>query len=464
MSSNKKKHLEISERKILLRIIDVFVVLLALQLLDNFFKFNYFNISKDNFYWTAVLAIYINVIGTVFEMYNLQIASNQFKIIKSIILTTLLVVVCYLFTPVLTPILPSNRLQILYFYCAILFSLLSWRLFYQSFLASHRFEKKAVIICDHTNLAELVKDLESMDPHFKVLAFVNVEQTSFEGQEIKEVQQISADNIANFVQINNVSEIIIAAQKTEHFTVNLYNQLLSLLESGFNIREYIQVFEDMTQRIPIHHFDKDFYKYFPFSRNNQNKLYLLWILIFDLFISVVGIICGIIILPLIIIGNFIGNKGPLFYTQIRVGQNGKPFKIYKFRTMVANAEVNGAVFSQKGDQRVKRFGRFLRKLRIDEIPQFLNIIKRDMSFIGPRPERPVFVDQLSKAIPFYDTRHFLKPGITGWAQVKYAYGESLDDSLIKLQYDLYYIKHRSFFLDLNIIIKTLSTVLFYRGQ
>jgi lipopolysaccharide/colanic/teichoic acid biosynthesis glycosyltransferase len=133
--------------------------------------------------------------------------------------------------------------------------------------------------------------------------------------------------------------------------------------------------------------------------------------------------------------------------------------------MFKNAEKQGgAVWAKKGDSRVTPFGKFLRYSRLDEMPQFINILKGEMSLIGPRPERPFFVNELSKMLPFYETRHIIKPGLTGWAQVKTRYGSSVDDSLLKLQYDLYYIKHRSFFLDCNILIKTLSTVIFFRGQ
>jgi lipopolysaccharide/colanic/teichoic acid biosynthesis glycosyltransferase len=193
-------------------------------------------------------------------------------------------------------------------------------------------------------------------------------------------------------------------------------------------------------------------------------LYLFAIKSLEIVISVLGLFVGLLFIPFLLIGNLIGNKGTLFYKQDRIGLNGKPFEIYKFRTMVLNAETNGAVFSTLNDTRVTPFGKFLRKTRIDEIPQFINILKGDMAVIGPRPERPIFVKEIAEMMPFYETRHVIKPGLTGWAQVNYSYGESFEDSLIKLQYDLYYIKHRSVFLDLNIIIKTISTVLFYRGQ
>ena len=183
-----------------------------------------------------------------------------------------------------------------------------------------------------------------------------------------------------------------------------------------------------------------------------------------MFFAVIGLAVGALILPFIILGNMFGNKGPLFYTQERIGRNGKPFQIIKLRTMIVNAEEDGVKWAKKNDKRITKFGMFLRRSRLDEVPQFYNVLKGDMSVIGPRPERPFFVNELARIIPFYETRHIIKPGLTGWAQVKTRYGSSIDDSLIKLQYDLYYIKHRSVFLDFNIAIKTLSTILYYRGQ
>lgn len=465
MQSNKKIHFEVSERKILLRVFDVLSVLFFLYLISQVFDFEYFNISKRNFYWTIVLGLYLNVIGTVFEMYNLQVASNQFQVIKSIILTASTTVLIYLLTPILTPTLPSNRLQIIYFYLAVLIALFLWRLFYVKFLASDRFVKKVILICDKEQLEELVLGLENADPHYKIVGYINSDVSNEKMKSEKSfVENIKIDNLEDFVKENSVSEVVIASQKTDGITVSLYNQLIHLLENGFIIREYIQVYESITQRIPVQYVARDFYRYFPFSRSNQNRLYLLGVRIFEIIISLIGLSVGLLILPLILLGNLLGNRGKLFYTQKRVGKNGKVFKILKFRTMIKNAEKNGAVFSKKNDARITAFGKFLRKSRLDEFPQFINILKGDMAVIGPRPERPVFVREIAEIMPFYETRHVIKPGLTGWAQVNYSYGATIDDSLIKLQYDLYYIKHRSIFIDINIIVKTLSTVVFYRGQ
>ena len=464
MNKHKGIHFEVSERKILLRIFDVVSVLLSLYLVGIVFKFNYFNISETNFYWTIVLGVYLNFIGSVFEMYNLQVASNQFQIIKSIILTSSITVLVYLLTPLYTPVLPSNRIQILIFFIAIFLALFTWRMTYLRFFASNRFSKKVILICDKEQLKELVHGLESADPHYRVLGFVNSDSANTKTSDNLKIKNIDINNLKEFVKKNAISEIVIASQKTDGITVGLYNQLIHLLENGYIIREYTQVYENLTQRIPVQYVSRDFYRYFPFSRSNQNHFYLIMVRFFEIFISLIGLLIGVIILPLILIGNLMGNRGKLLYTQERVGKNGKVFNIVKFRTMVKNAEQEGAVFATINDSRVTRFGKILRKSRIDEFPQFINILKGDMAVIGPRPERPVFVNEIAEVMPFYETRHVIKPGLTGWAQVNYSYGETIDDSLIKLQYDLYYIKHRSLFLDVNIIFKTLSTVLLYRGQ
>jgi len=158
------------------------------------------------------------------------------------------------------------------------------------------------------------------------------------------------------------------------------------------------------------------------------------------------------------------SKGPIFYKQKRVGRYNKEFEVIKFRSMTTDAEKNGAQYAQKNDSRVTRVGNFIRKTRIDELPQIINVLKNEMSFIGPRPERAVFIENLEKEIPFYRFRHAVKPGITGLAQVKYRYGETVDDAKWKHRYDTFYIKHQNLSLDLKVIILTIKTVLFGMGQ
>ncbi|MEP0598350.1 sugar transferase, partial [Nonlabens ulvanivorans] len=305
--------------------------------------------------------------------------------------------------------------------------------------------------------------LQEADPNYKIAGYINTDRQLEIGHDDR-ISILTIPEAKNRLEGQEVSEIVIASSNVEGITPELYEWLIELVENGFSVREYTQIYEEITDRVPVQYVGKDFYKYFPFARSNQNKLYMVYHRLFDIVCSILGLIFGLVLLPLIFIGNIMGNRGPLFYKQERVGKNRKSFQIYKFRTMVKNAEVDGAQFATKNDSRITAFGKFLRKSRLDEFPQFYNILKGEMSIIGPRPERPVFVKQLSEKIPFYETRHVVKPGLTGWAQVKTKYGESELDSLRKLQYDLYYIKHRSLFLDLRIIVKTLSTIIFFKGQ
>ena len=157
------------------------------------------------------------------------------------------------------------------------------------------------------------------------------------------------------------------------------------------------------------------------------------------------------------------SKGPIFFKQTRVGAGGRLFKVVKFRTMRIDAEAAGAKWATKDDPRVTSIGRFMRKTRIDEVPQLWNILCGDMSFVGPRPERPEFVPMLSENLPFYYLRHLIRPGLTGWAQVRYGYGATMAEAREKLEYDLYYIKHQSLGLDLIVMFETIKTIVRRRG-
>lgn len=186
--------------------------------------------------------------------------------------------------------------------------------------------------------------------------------------------------------------------------------------------------------------------------------------LFDIIFAAAGLVVAAPLLPLLALAVRLDSPGPVLFRQIRVGQEERHFALYKFRTMRSDAErATGAVWAQKDDPRVTRLGRFLRKSRLDELPQLYNVLRGDMAVVGPRPERPEFVERLKRIIPYYSERHTIKPGVTGWAQVKYPYGASVEDAIEKLRYDLFYLKHLSFSLDLLIILETIKVVLFGRG-
>jgi lipopolysaccharide/colanic/teichoic acid biosynthesis glycosyltransferase len=178
----------------------------------------------------------------------------------------------------------------------------------------------------------------------------------------------------------------------------------------------------------------------------------------------IGLFIFALILPFLALLIRLDSRGGIFYDQVRTGRNGRPFRIIKFRTMIQDAEkLTGAVFSHEGDPRVTRVGRIMRKARLDELPQLLNVLKGEMSIVGPRPERPEHIDRLTEKIPFYRTRLVIRPGVTGWAQVQYAYGADDEDAEVKLEYDLYYIRHQSLALDVQIMIRTAGKMLRMSG-
>ena len=217
--------------------------------------------------------------------------------------------------------------------------------------------------------------------------------------------------------------------------------------------------------------EKEIYS-FPIELTTNNQIFSIANKEIEIRIKVLSenLLSGFLLIltsPLILISAFLiflEDKGPIFYSQERDGLYGNKFKILKLRTMKIDAEQNGAQWSHKNDKRITKVGKFLRKTRIDELPQLVSVLKGDMSLIGPRPERRVFNQFLEKEIPFYNLRHEVRPGISGWAQVNYYYGSSIEDSKIKLGYDLYYIKHFSNFLDLLILFKTLRLVLNAKGS
>ncbi len=465
MSKSNSIHFEISERKILLRIFDILVVLGSLYVVSNLFSFNYFNLNRERWIWSVVLAIYLTTSATIFELYNLKKASSIQITFQNTCLVTSVTVFLYLLTPFYTPTLPSNRLQIVIFFITIFAAIFIWRLAYIKLISAPRFFKRILVVGDSFDIEQIAEALQKSDPNYQVIGYVNTdnEDELLEAYD-NTIKPFKIQELNNAVKEHNINEIVVASSYSDGVIISLYNTLINLLEKGFSIREYTQVYEEVTHRIPVQHIDKDFYKFFPFSRSNQNKLYIFYYRLVDICFAIVGLLTCTVLIPCIALVNMMANRGSLFYKQERIGKHGKTFSIVKFRTMIKNAESFGAQWAEKNDKRATPFGKFLRRTRIDEIPQFYNILKGDMSLIGPRPERPVFVKELYKIIPFYEMRHVVKPGLTGWAQVNTEYGSTYADSLEKLQYDLYYIKHRGLFLDFKIILKTLSTILFYRGQ
>lgn len=451
----------ISERKLYLRFFDIVFPLLGLFSISFLTDFQYFSFKNQNIYvWIISLVIYIWFFGQIFEMYNLKVASDKYLTLRSTLITVALTTIFYVFTPIVSPTLPNNRIQILYFVLALLIPTLLHRYLYVKLIFSPRFVKNILIIAEGDQIEKLL----ALDLNKGVNNFVSyISKDKLISMDDLKFNSLEKADIKGIVVEENIDEIIVSSNNFIPKNHMLNFQLIELFETGLSIKSVDNFIEEETLRISENQLSPNFYNNFTFSKSHQNNLYLAFRRFSDIFFSLIGIAIFIVLIPLVFIGNLTGNRGKLFYTQKRVGKKGIEFNIIKFRSMKPNSEKNGAVWAKLNDKRITVFGRLLRKTRIDEFPQFLNILKGDMSLIGPRPERPEFVSQLEQELPFYSIRHVIKPGLTGWAQVKHPYASSVKDQQEKLMYDLYYIKERNLLMDFKIVIKTISTVIFFRG-
>ena len=454
-------YLDISERKLLLRFLDITVIFLTLLITYKYLNYTYIEIKNALILqWLLVLGLYFLLFGEIFQLYNITISNDRYLVVKSIVLTTVFTTLFYVFSPYITPSLPVNRLEILYLLLIMSVPVFIWRFLYISFLFSPKYFKNIIVIGESKNTESLLKLIQYKNIH-KVLAYISNKEISG----FANYYHTMDVSLLELVTKEPVSELVVSTKGfSDKEILDLNKHLIPLFKTGINIKSFDKYYEEVTDSVPQDYLNNEFYQNINFSENNDNRFYLFVNSLIDVVVSSIGLAILICFLPLILIGNLVANRGPLFYLQERVGKNGKSFKIIKLRSMVPNAEKNGAVWATKNDVRITSFGKFLRNTRLDEAPQFINILKGDMNLIGPRPERPEFVQNLEEAIPFYGIRHVVRPGLTGWAQVNYPYASTIEDQETKLRYDLYYIKERNFFLDFKIIIKTITTVLFFRGQ
>jgi sugar transferase (PEP-CTERM system associated) len=343
----------------------------------------------------------------------------------------------------------------------LLFVLIAWRVAFL-WLSQRRVLSKSTLILGTGDLARRIADevLRRPEVGIRIVGFVG-EDRSLVGKSI--VNPIVLGDIAELGSIVSqecVDEVVVAMPEGRGRLP--FTTLLNLKLSGLSIVEATNLYEKLTGKIAVESLRPS---WLIFSEGfRKSPITHFYKRLFGILLSAVGLILFMPVMVLVALLIKLDSQGPVLFRQRRVGENGKVFDLLKFRSMRVDAEADtGPVWATKDDYRITRVGKIIRKARFDELPQFINVLKGDMSFVGPRPERPHFVEQLIDKIPYYGQRHTVKPGITGWAQVKYHYGSSIDDTLEKLQYDLYYIKHMSMSLDLLIIFHTIKIVLLRRG-
>lgn len=266
------------------------------------------------------------------------------------------------------------------------------------------------------------------------------------------------DDIAALCKNHDVAEVVVA-EAVSRCPRHLH-AALTCLRLGCRVTDETTFYETTYGEVPVSHITPGWF--LTADLKGQRQDHTVTKRVFDVMVSVVGLVLAAPLLIGVSLLILTRERGPVFYSQTRLGQGGRPFTLHKFRTMRSDAEADGTAWAQPDDPRVTTLGRWLRRSRLDELPQLWNILKGDMSVVGPRPERPEFVEPLSALIPFYAERHLIKPGLTGWAQINYRYGSTVADARSKLQFDLYYVKHTSLELDLVILLRTFGT--FFLGS
>lgn len=333
-----------------------------------------------------------------------------------------------------------------------------WHLCYQSIINSSHLVRK-VLVLGTGPLAKKIGDLILSTNHQHVLSgYLNLT-----GESVAVPPDAIVGNgngIIETIKKEKAHKLVVSL--TERRGMFPLQDVLNCKFSGVEVVDAPTFYENMTGKLLIENITPSWFIFSDgFKLNTSVRLFKR---IIDIICSVIGLLLTLPFLLLVALLIKLDSSGPIFFKQVRVGEKDKNFLLYKFRTMRQDAEqASGAVWAQKDDPRITRIGKFLRKTRIDELPQFYNVLKGDMSFIGPRPERPEFVEKLKTIVPYYSERHFVKPGITGWAQIRYPYGASAEDALEKLRYDLYYIKNMSIILELTVVFETTKVMLFGRG-
>ncbi len=419
-------------------------------------------------------------VAQAFDAYRLQTANRFASSASAVLKSAVIILLFYVAVPYLTPTLPSSRRFWMILFGMTFGLLLAGRYLYVLALGRSAFRRPTLIVGTGwagQTIARVL--LQNDDGTHQVVGFISDDHAT-PGTRLKIAPATDGSasiapidqgafsvlggsaSLKDLVRRHHIRTIVLAA--TDELDAEMVRVLTDCLEIGAQIVPMSQLYEQLTGRVPVEHVGDDWHLAMPLEHPGTGTLRPLAKRAFDLVSASIGLILLAPLTPLIALAIRIESRGPVFYAQERVGKGGHIFKVFKFRSMRSGAEEDDAVWAQQGDPRVTRVGAILRATHVDEFPQFLNILRGEMSAVGPRPERPEFLDRLIAEIPFYTVRHAVRPGMAGWALVNCGYGSSVDDALRKLQYDLYYIKHQSVSLDLVIILKTILHSLGLQGR
>jgi exopolysaccharide biosynthesis polyprenyl glycosylphosphotransferase len=464
--------LRLGERQALLLVVDFLMAVLALVVslyfwgsADRFPSFGWDFILRRVPIWYLLLpAIWVVLLV---EIYDVHRAGDWAKTVRGVSLAVLIGVGAYLllyFYYVDPPrsLLPRRGMAAFVISATVL--TLAWRRLYIRIFTGSQFMRRVLLVGGGRSgqmLLTIIQDL--WPPPFYLVGIID-DDPEKQGKKICDVPVVGdSQNLPEIINEQHVSDIIVAI--SGEMQGRMFQSLLDTQELGVEITRMPVAYEEMLGRVPIRILEADWILRSFVDQARVSGFFLVGKRMLDILGGLFGLVIMLVVLPFVSLMILLDDGFPVFYLQTRSGKGGQPYQILKFRTMRRDAEADGKPqWAKEDDERATRSGRLLRRTHLDELPQFLNVLRGDMSLVGPRAERPELVDMFQRHVPFYRARLMVKPGITGWAQVNFGYASTIDETITKLEYDLYYIKHRSIFMDLLILLRTPSTMFGFRGR
>ena len=457
--------MHLAERRLVLVILDLVAVnsaLLFYLALRPEYELSPGLIIRHPLWFLIIMAAWF-LLAHAFDCYEIRMGCDFPKTVWAMVKTGLFASLVFLFVPFLTPALPASRLLLVSLPLFLIGSTVAVRSVY--ILADGRpfGRRRALIIGAGWAGKEMAAAIrERGGKIYEIVGFVDDDPEKQE-QVIEGLRVLGSRHaLAGLIRRHHIKTLILAV--TRKVNGAFLPLLMDSLELGVEIIPMPVLYEKLTGRVPVHCVGSQWHVAMPIQHPGHGTLWAGVKRLTDIVLASSGLLCLALAAPFIAAAISIDSPGPIFYAQMRVGRGGRVFRAYKFRSMRLDAEKGKAVWAAKNDSRVTRVGRLLRKTHVDEFPQFWNILRGEMSAVGPRSERPEFVEGLAREIPFYRVRHAVRPGMAGWGLVRQGYGASKADALVKLQYDLYYIKHQSLWLDMVILLKTIIDTLTFRGR
>ena len=418
-------------------------------------------INRHGFYKAALATLFCLASFYLFDLYDFVVMRDRRELVLRMLQALGLAWIALALMFYALPQVMIGRGVTLISLPLALLLMVGWRLSIHWFLGHPELGERILIVGSGEFAVEIAKEtLQRKDAGYRVVGFVD-NDPALVGKSLINPKVIGlTSELAALVRRENIDRLVVAINdRRGQFPTQ---ELLQLSLSGdVTIEESASFYERLTGRVLLDMIRPSWLIFS--SRGRRARINEIARSTIHRLIALVGAILSLPIALFTAIVIKLESRGPILYKQERVGKNGRPFRLMKFRSMRTDAEKDGPVWAKTDDERMTRVGRIIRKIRVDEIPQFWNILRGDMNFVGPRPERPHFVAQLAQEIPYYEQRHLIAPGLTGWAQINYPYGASIEDAKQKLQYDLYYMKNQNVALDATIMFETIKTILFGKG-